>query len=134
MEEMTLSLINKAKNGEEIELNYSFLSDKMNELLTRYINKKIRKRNLEIKIKHKTNELTKAKNQQINEKIAQITSELDAFKKDYEAVRYMRLDLTERRRLSDIRKKIKDKSESAKKEQEELTEIKTLFDIVGVKL
>ena len=129
---MTLEIIQRVKDGKKIELSYSFLTDKMNKLLSKYLNKKIVKRKLENQIKEKSDELNDA--EEANTDTSAIEKDLTSLKNKYELVRYMRLTSTERRKMTDIRNKIKTETSRVKKEQEELSEIQTLFDILGLNI
>ncbi|MFX1453882.1 MAG: hypothetical protein ACFFDB_00770 [Promethearchaeota archaeon] len=131
---MTLDILKKVKDGEEISLKYSFLSVKMNTILTKYINNKIKKRKLEKNIKSCKGNLEIAQNIKNKEEAKRLEEKLAILESKYENVRFMRLSDKERRTMADIRKKIRAKKEILQKERDEISEIQTLFDILNIKL
>lgn len=117
------NIIESVKLGKEIEsLEYSFLTDKQNNLLTEYINRIIKKRNVkQLVIKKQKDRKTlnsKLKKEKKENKIEltnerlqsieQITNEINILKKDYEDVKFIQFDNKERQALFRIKQKIKD--------------------------
>ena len=127
-----MELLDSAKHGEEITITLSFLTDKMNRLLNRYLNILIKRKYYRNLILEKQNLLktTEKMNGEDSvksiseEKKIQIEKEIEEIEKKYDNVKFLQFDVNERNIMSDIRKKFK----KIKSEFDETNNLTSLFE------